>query len=268
MFEKSIQTLEFERLSSAKHIAYKQRNFWIYTTKRFFTLYDFLKYSKIEKCLHLESDNIIIDRYGLNWVLENASGGLAYPVQSNTEACGSFVVISKLQELEKFLDFVLSKWSDPNCTDMTLLRDYMDLGEVHQIDSAVNSQVIVDPGAYGKFFCGSDARNFRLPFSYRGIVSQEPNNLLNSMNALKFRVASREPRLTLDDPTRGRVVSLHLHAKVVPRTLFQLNRMLKKSFLTRGILWRYGSLDLVVIIERLISKVYRVLGKKTDFRLR
>lgn len=263
----SFLTSTFNQITEEKIIPFRQKNFWILTTKRFFYLYDFMVTLDLQRVLHLESDNLVLNADRLSRLLEEVPRGLAFPMQSEFEGCGSVFYVAERDSLKRFLEFVLDKWKISEENDMTLLGQFSKSDHVTVLPSKPNSELIVDPGAYGKYFVGSDARNFRIPMRKRGVVTDESTSRLHEMRSLKFRLSGPPIQLFLTENLSGEVLNLHLHSKEIPKSVNHLRKILIRSFVSHSPFWKFGRIDFLVLTERVLSKIARLLGLK-EVRLR
>lgn len=266
-FPESILTSTFNQVTEKKLISFRDKNFWILTTKRFFYLYEFMVNFNLQRVLHLESDNLVLNADRLSKLLEEVTRGLAFPMQSEFSGCGSVFYVADRDSLKEFLQFVLEKWKNSEENDMTLLGQYAKKGQVTVLPSKPNSEVIVDPGAYGKYFVGSDARNFRIPMRKRGVVTDESTSRLHEMKSLRFKLSGPPIQLFLNEKLTGEILNLHLHSKQIPKSANHLRRILIRSFVSHSPFWKFGSMDFLVLTERFLSKIARLLGLK-EIRMR
>lgn len=261
--------MRFDEISSSKISKYSQKNFWIGTTRRFFLLHDFMQHFRLTKAIHVESDNVILDLQEVRKYCQQGVWSLAYPMQSKSLGCGSIFIVQNIDGLREFLGFILDNWADPMSNDMTLLGSFSDRREVVEIlPSWPTGDITFDPGAYGKFFLGSDARNFRFPTRRRGVISEDSTSLLNQMPRTIVSLEKGMPsRIVLNGRTK--LLNLHVHSKVIPNQIEGLNRMLRKSISTkRSFLWRKGRLDTLVISERVLTRFVRIFCPDRDIRFR
>lgn len=259
----------FDEISRDRSSIYSQKNFWIGTTRRFFLLHDFMEHSGLSAAMHVESDNILIDFKLLQDRVHKGSWSLAYPMQSDSLGCGSIFIVRNLDELRKFLEFILSNWANPLSNDMILLGSFANMSKfVEVLPSWPTGEIAFDPGAYGKYFLGSDARNFRIPTRCRGIVSADPTSLLNQMPKTSVDIDCDKPlQVVLNGKTK--LMNLHVHSKVIPKNLSGLNRFIRRGISTkRGFFWQKGSLDMLVTLERILTRIFRFLRSNREIRFR
>lgn len=267
---KSDVSREFELISLKRQNIYKQSEFWIGTTRRFFQLYDYMCEFDVETALHMESDNILLDETLVEKLSNSEVRSLFFPMQSNTLGCGSIFLVRDRNSLRTFLDFILARWEDGTQNDMRLLGEYaMSARGYVNLPSTPEKDFCFDPGAYGKYFLGSDARNFRIPTSRRGIKSEESSSLLNMMEKYTFDVKMFESDIEILVDGKSTLVNLHVHSKYIPRSIPELQKQICKGFINhRGYFWKMGKFDLLVIGERVLSKLARIFGLNQEFRLR
>lgn len=260
----------FDKISQERVEIYSQKNFWIGTTRRFFLLHDFMEFSGLSEALHIESDNVVLDFNHLCKFYPGGNWSIAYPMQSQTLGCGSIFLVRDIGGLRKFLEFVLERWSNPAVNDMSLLGDFAEMTNlVKVLPSWPNESIAFDPGAYGKYFLGSDARNFRFPTRQRGIISTDKTSLLNSMQQVNLEVKRVATSLKVVINGNASLMNLHVHSKVIPRSPQKLEKFIRRGVSpNQGYLWRKGKLDFLVIFERFISRTTKLLGFPKDVRFR
>ena len=267
---KSPLTLKFDELTAKIDIPYGQRNFWVGTIRRFFLIYDFMSWQNLSKVLHLESDNVLLDANLLEKTLASINGGLAYPRQSKSEGCASIFYVSDINMLREFLEFICIEWSKGFITDMQLLGKFMKVNTgASELNSLPRGPFIFDPGSYGKYFIGSDARNFRIPLRRRAVVTEDKTSLLEQMKRIQI-VADRSGRLVkvyVND--NSKLLNVHIHSKQIPKKPHQFETLVRKSMGRRKTwLWHQGTIDWLVVTERFLSKLSRLVGRRGDIRLR
>ena len=263
-------TAEFDRISEVRPRKFGQQMFWIGTTRRFFQLYDFMMQVNLRSGLHIESDNVILEMPYFEQRLQMSTFGLGFPMQSDELGCGSIFMVRELKSLEDLLNFILDRWADSNQNDMLLLGEYANsIKGVEVFPSLPSSEFCVDPGAYGKFFLGSDARNFRLPFSKRGVTFDEERSLLNQVGNFHYKILNEKGNSRLIVENKAFLTNIHIHSKIIPTNKAKLMRQLKYGFVSRkSTLWKMGKFDFTVLLERTATKFVRLLHKSADVRLR
>ncbi len=260
----------FDEISQKRAEVYSQKNFWIGTTRRFFLLYDFMQYTGLQQALHIESDNVMLNLSNLEEVCAVKGWSIAYPMQSESLGCGSVFLIRDLDGLRSFLDFVVKNWTNPLVNDMSLLGDFSKEAKVVKIlPSWPTDGLAFDPGAYGKYFLGSDARNFRIPTSQRGVTNVDQTSLLNSMRNTRLNLNDEGKAFSLLINDKTTLMNLHVHSKYIPKKPHKFKRFVKRSISARrGILWRTGKLDFLVVLERLLARAFKFKGTPRDIRFR
>lgn len=264
-------TKRFDYLTNKTPIPYKHSTFWIATTRRFFLLHDLMLKNNLEKVLHLESDNIILDFDLIKGIMSNLSSGIAYPMQSNSEGCGSIFFAANIVSLERLLNYICAKWEEGFFTDMQLLGSYsLESKDVKILNTDKEaSDIVFDAGSYGKYFVGSDARNFRFPTRRRAVVVEDSTSLLHKMSSLTLELNLESDNINLIIDGKSKLVNIHVHSKEIPSSRSRLAKLLIKSFLgKRSLHWKIGSLDLLVLKERIASKLSRTFGFSRDIRFR
>lgn len=253
-----------------RNFANRDSEFWQETTGRFFHLADAMKSVGIEKFFHMESDVVLLDQKAISQVFNsNERDFLAFPMQSSEVGCASVLIVNGEDSLKSFLDLVLSRWEEDGTTDMTLLgeftRDsntkkfYLSLPTILESKS-LQVEYVWDAGAIGPYFLGGDARNRRIPFIRRGVLSSvEWTHKIKEVSWFKGpkyhlrRDASRMISCTGTFGTRY-LANIHIHSKRVPSSPRKLRQMISRGFAPkRHRLWVYAGIDWVVVLERTLD---------------
>lgn len=271
--ETSELTKEFYNLKrdSVNHQDY----FWLGTTARFFHLYDYMLSKGFSSAIHAETDVIILDLEYLEDLLMYGEFGLAFPLQNESLGVASVFLVKKISVLKEFLEFILENWVKPRTTDMSLLNDFSNKGNVLRLPSNPDQIIagsvpkIFDAGTLGPFFMGTDPRNHRWPFSYRGLLINSPFSATSRLteSTTRWRLNSSERAINLVATSNGisyQLVNLHLHSKKVPKSIREARRKIHSGFISaRTKRWRSGSFDFVVFLERAVSYILRRLSMRS-----
>ena len=227
----------------------------------------------------MESDVVLLNSKVIDAVLNNLNDKrLSYPLETPTLGCASIFAVRDQSILKQFLNFSLDNWQDKKATDMTLLGDFINSSNnwaevlpTWPNGTTSDSSYFFDAGTIGKFYLGSDARNFALPYSRRGVKQNSTNfvpNLLD-LNPDLWKVnesdenAGNAVGLSLK-MGNSELVNLHIHSKKIPSRPLKLLSALKTGFLsTQSEVWRRGSLDQIVLAERMVGTIKRRLGMQT-----
>jgi hypothetical protein len=256
-----------------KSFASPQESFWINTTSRFFYLHAAAWQLGIDNYFHMESDVVLLD---LNSVLaqfqDDGDKRLSYPLETESLGCASLFIVRNRSCLEKFLEYILGAWDKPETTDMTLLGafakeevDCVELLPTWIKNRSLEDSVFFDAGTIGKFYLGSDARNFSKPFSRRG-VKQNSFALVDDLSALSvgsWRVSTNDKYSGNSygisvSIGRFQLSNIHIHSKHIPRSPSVLEKVSKSGFEgQQSALWRLGKPDWIVFLERLIGHMLR-----------
>jgi hypothetical protein len=260
----------FDYITSKRTSVYSQTNFWVGTTRRFFLLYDFMQSKNLNNAVHMESDNVLLSWNEVLNKFNSSKLPLAYPMQSNVLGCGSIFFVRDVSGLERFLDYVLEDWENPLTNDMMLLGAFSQIKSVVEIlPSWPTENIAFDPGSYGKFFLGSDARNFRFPTMRRGIVTEDDLSLLKFMPGIRISTEGRGKNFAIIINNQTRLMNLHVHSKSIPSRTFLLERSVKRGISKkRGFFWRQGKIDFMIIAERILSRLSKLIGTGKDVRFR
>jgi hypothetical protein len=272
-------TSELKQFQAIKRsFASSQESFWINTTSRFFYLHAAASQLGIDNYFHMESDVVLLD---LNSVIAQFQDGgnkkLSYPLETESLGCASLFIVRNRSCLEKFLEYILGAWEEPETTDMTLLGafaqkevDCVQLLPTWLKNRSLDDSVFFDAGTIGKFYLGSDARNFSTPFSRRG-VKQNSFALIDDLSALSvgsWRVSTNEKDSGNSHGIsvsigRFHLSNIHIHSKHIPRSPSAFERVTKSGFeRQQSALWKLGKPDWTVFLERLIGHVLRRVRMK------
>ncbi len=86
------------------------RGFWIYALERFFYLFDFIKFKRLENVIHLESDTMLYcDIQELLPLLERSEAHLAAPFESQVGCIPCFVFVKEAKSLEPLITHICSE---------------------------------------------------------------------------------------------------------------------------------------------------------------
>jgi hypothetical protein len=135
---------------------------------------------------------------------------------------------------------------------------------LEQIPLSIKGE-IYDAGTLGPFFLGAEPRNFRIPMRYRGKLMNLPFSGTENLtkDEIVWKIGKRESAVELFCKWNGnsvQVINLHLHSKKIPGKRSDLVKALKKGFTSkRGMFWRLGGIDSIVLLERMISFLCRRL---------
>lgn len=124
-YEKIKKTREHQIfLNNNKHRT-SRNNFWIYSTERFFILYEVMKQLELKRAFHIESDNMIYrDLSELYPIFRKHFGKtLGVPFDNENRGIGSFMYIPRKEILMNFLQFI-NKRIEHVENDMQLLSKY------------------------------------------------------------------------------------------------------------------------------------------------
>jgi hypothetical protein len=270
---KSDKTKKFMGLK--KEWPFKQEDFWLGTTKRFFHLYDLMLHFDLKNIAHLESDCILLEEKPLLdfFNFEN-SKSMAYPLQAKGLGCASILLLKSSAILGEFLDHILENWLEEGANDMTLLGSFLSNDHVMELatwPTQGSGGYFYDAGSIGHYFQGTDARNSRLPFSHRGLRDNREGNIYNfidrSHNTWESSVSKSDISIKVkSQDLEGTLVNLHMHSKHIFVSSILMSRMLRKGFNgRRSFLWRLGIFDFYVFFERCTSFLNRRVLNKKDY---
>jgi len=281
-FVKTIHREQIPRSDKSKNFdllrkewPHKQEIFWLETTKRFFHLYDLMLHLNLRNVVHLESDSILLEQKPLFEFFNNMdTQSMAYPLQASDLGCASILLLKSFEVLGEFLDHILDKWLQDMATDMTLLASFSHNERVMILPTwpkEVDSKFFYDAGSIGQYFQGSDARNYRFPFSRRGRQDERLGTIYKNLSEdnYSWNVIKKKNRLSIElilDGGKSHLVNIHMHSKQICSSLIVMSIILRIGFNTkRSFIWRLGFFDITVSIERLVSFWRRRILRKNHF---
>ena len=267
-------TKEFNLIT--KDWKFKQTYFWQGTTSRFFYLYDAMKELKLENVVHLETDCVLLEPNAFKDVRNEVHYKLAYPLQAEGIGCASILFIRTHQDLEEFLEFILSNWRRPDVDDMVLLGEFSTRRNVLILPTQIygkesRSEFLFDAQSVGKYFLGTDARNGRLPFARRGLGDGRKGSMTNDLfrKDLQWRTTldGRKLQVSVVGADRSfKYANIHIHSKFISRYINVMRWVFRISFTSkRKILWKIGLFDFAVLLERSASFSARRILRKKNF---
>lgn len=273
-----------------------QQDYWRLTTERFFWLNAFMMLKDYDSIIHLESDVLLLNPLALNKMI-NRNFGLSYSLQNASHGCAGVFVVSKQESLLAFLHFVLENWLRSQITDQILLAEWISCSgrNVQVFDPApkhlefekapnLGREIhLVDPGDFGIYLFGNDARNNRLPFSRLGVILNPDEFQAFHEYIVNCKILSCKSKISLHFSSEKyiyEIVAIHLHGKRIPKSPKSLKRQLRlRIYLLNSRLHRTNQssfysivlFDFRVTLERVISYLYRrklLNNQWKDFRLR
>jgi hypothetical protein len=148
--------------------------FWRYTAERFFVLEQHMRDTGLERCVHIESDNLLYAPPS-PWLESNFGGDVATCPITASEDTAAFMYVGSLAALERFnealLAMVTMKGSDflsahggEMANEMRMLRVLREQGLSRALPvtpeeaAAAGSPHVFDAGSYGQFVDGAHAQ--------------------------------------------------------------------------------------------------------------
>jgi hypothetical protein len=273
-----------------------QQDYWRLTTERFFWINAFMMLKGYDSIIHLESDVLLLNPLALNKMIDR-NFGLSYSLQNANHGCAGVFVVSKQESLLAFLHFVLNNWLRFQINDQILLAEWISYGNrnvqvfdpipKHLKFDKVSGQgekiSLVDPGDFGIYLFGNDARNNRLPFSRLGVILNPDEFEAFRKYIVKSDILSCKNKISLyfsSEEYIYEIVAIHLHGKRIPKSPKSLKRQLRlRIYLLNSKLHRTNQVsfysivlfDFRVTLERAISYLYqrKLLNNRwKDFRIR
>jgi len=270
--ERSEETLRFEEMK--KVWPHKQEYFWHGTTARFFYLYDAMRTNGLENVIHLETDCILLQPDAISNLISDTRINFAFPLQANGIGCASILYIRSPEILQKFLNHILNNWNRNNVDDMVLLGEFSrEIGvkvlptQIENLGSS--SGFIFDAQSIGKYFIGTDARNCRVPFSFRGELDLREGSITNLLQEGSLRFISTLGKESIEIRVRDsniRLANIHIHSKAISPYVFLMNMKLRIGFgIKTPIIWKLGHFDKYVFLERFVSFWARRIRRDSNF---
>jgi hypothetical protein len=210
------------------------RGFWRYSAERFFVLEDFMAEAGLERCLHIESDNLLyVDpaRYA-GWLQDNYGGGIAVTPLTDDEDTAALMSVGSRAALSAFnaalLDLVtvapaelIERFGGPMANEMRMLRILRGGGLAAPLPTtlasarAVDCSVVFDPGSYGQCVDGIPSRP---GVSYVGDHHGVGRELLGKRCRVVWDAERRTPSVLATDGTEELpLANLHVHSKRLDR---------------------------------------------------
>jgi hypothetical protein len=210
------------------------RGFWRYSAERFFVLEDFMAEAGLERCLHIETDNLLyIDpaRYA-DWLRQTYDDGIAVTPLTDHEDTAAVMSVGSRAALGAFnaalLDLVtvppaelIERFGGPMANEMRMIRIIRDDGLAAALPTtlgaarAVGSSVVFDPGSYGQCVDGIPSRP---GVSYVGDHHEVGRELLGKRCRVVWDAERRAPSVLARDGTGELpLANLHIHSKRLDR---------------------------------------------------
>ena len=273
--ERSEETRQFEEMK--KVWPHKQEYFWHGTTARFFYLYDAMRTNQLKNVIHLETDCILLQPDAVSKLISDARVDLAFPLQANGIGCASILYIRNPEILQRFLHHILNNWNRDNVDDMVLLGEFSrETGvrvlptQIENLDSS--SGFIFDAQSIGKYFIGTDARNCRVPFSFRGELDFREGSIANLLKQGSLRFKSTLGKELIEiwvKDSRIKLANIHIHSKAITPYVFLMSMKLRIGFgIKTPIIWKLGHFDKYVFLERSVSFWARRIRRDKNFKER
>jgi hypothetical protein len=273
--ERSEETQRFEEMK--KVWPHKQEYFWHGTTARFFYLYDSMRTNGLKNVVHLETDCILLQPDAISNLISDTRVDFAFPLQANGIGCASILYIRNPEILQRFLHHILDNWNRDNVDDMVLLGEFsQEIGvkvlptQIRNLESS--PRFIFDAGSIGKYFIGTDARNCRVPFSFRGELDFREGSIANLLKQGSLRFKSTLGKELIEirvKESRIKLANIHIHSKAITPYVFLMSMKLRIGFgIKTPIVWKLGHFDKYVFLERSVSFWARRIRRDKNFKER
>jgi hypothetical protein len=258
--ERSEETRRFEEMK--KVWPHKQEYFWHGTTARFFYLYDAMRTNQLKNIIHLETDCILLQPDAISNLISDIEVDFAFPLQANGIGCASILFVRNPEILKNFLHHIITNWNRDDVDDMVLLGEFsQEIGvkvlptQIEDLDSS--SGFIFDAQSIGKYFMGTDARNCRIPFSFRGELDFRAGSITNLLKQGTMRFKSTLGKESIEiwvQESSIRLANIHIHSKSISPYIFLMNMKIGIGFgFKTPVIWKLGHFDKYVFLERLVS---------------
>ncbi len=270
--QKSEETLRFEEMK--KVWPHKQEYFWYGTTARFFYLYDAMRTNQLKNVIHLETDCVLLQLDAVSNLISDARIDFAFPLQANGIGCASILYVRKPEILQKFLHHILDNWNRDHVDDMILLGEFSQEIGVNVLPTQIgnfgsSTGFIFDAQSIGKYFMGTDARNCRIPFSFRGELDLREGSVTNLLKQGSMRFKSTLGKKSIEIRVKDssiKLANIHIHSKSISPYIFLMNVKIRIGFgFKTPVIWRLGHFDKYVFLERLVSFWARRMRRDRNF---
>ena len=240
----------------------------------FFYLYDAMRTNQLNNVIHLETDCILLQPKAISNLISDTRVDFAFPLQANGIGCASILYARNPEILQKFLHHILNNWNRDDVDDMVLLGEFSQEIGVNVLPTQMenlgpSSGFIFDAQSIGKYFMGTDARNCRIPFSFRGELDSRKGSITNLLKQGSLRFKSTLGKETIEIRVTGssiKLANIHIHSKAISPYIFFMNMKIRIGFgFKTPVIWKLGHFDKYVFLERLVSFWARRLRRNKNF---
>lgn len=164
------------------NLMWKKKNtrtgFWVFTSERFFVLYDWMKQHNKKQILHLENDTLLyadIDEFMP--IFKQRYPGLAVVMDDDARCVPCFMYIAKSASLEKLISFFNAELTLKPVTEIWHLNDMLVIGDFFKTHGPrdINNLPIIMPSYVKKY----GLKNLR------GSVPQNPRMYYKNIHLFK-----------------------------------------------------------------------------------
>lgn len=215
--------------------------FWRYSAERFFVLEDFMAEAGLDRCLHIESDNLLyVDpaQY-MDWLRETYGDDVSTCPITDHEDTAAVLSVGSLKALAGFnaalLELValppnelLERYGGEMANEMRMVRIVRDEGLARALPitlasaHAAGSPVVFDPGSYGQCVDGVPGQP---GVPYTGDHHEVGRELIARRCRIVWDAERQVPSVRgADENDELPLANLHLHSKRLARFVNQPGR--------------------------------------------
>jgi hypothetical protein len=218
--------------------------FWRYAAERFFVLEELMADAGLERCIHLESDNLLYAAPAqlAPWMKEAYGGSVTVCPLTDTEDTAALMYVGSRASLSKLTQGLLelvqlgpaglqAEHGEGMPNEMTMLhilRTKLGLCEALPVRAsdarALNAPFVFDPGSYGQLV---DGTVFEPGIPYLGDHQLVGRDLLAGRSRLVWDAGREHPLLysAPDDHAFLPLANLHIHSKRLDEVLSGRHRL-------------------------------------------
>lgn len=206
--------------------------FWRYSAERLFVLEEAMREIGIDRCLHIESDNLLYGHVAdyEGWLLGERGDAVATCPLTDHEDTAAVLYVGSLAALAAFNEALLAlvelgpqqlleRHGGPMANEMRMLRILRDAGASTALPTTVTAAaaegcpVVFDPASYGQHVDGiPDAPGV----PYAGDHHEVGREILAGRTTVEWDAQRRVP-VAVCDGTRLPLANLHVHSKRLER---------------------------------------------------
>lgn len=172
-----------------------RNNFWMYTTSRFFYLYEFIQSFQLTNVFHLENDIMLFEDLSLIYrdviqKSENYNTKIHVIKDHPSRVVPSLMFMSSADVLSPFINYILQygqsyKDGNPFLNDMQLLANYPNIIELPFTMQNNTSKYIFDGAAIGQYMGGVDPKNLKNANTETSLYNNPSKGFINETSLFK-----------------------------------------------------------------------------------